>query len=374
MATKRDYYELLGVPRTAGAEELKKAYRKLALKYHPDRNPDNKEAEAHFKEISEAYAVLSDLEKRQAYDRFGHGAFSGTGAGAGFGGFEAGNFADIFGDIFEDFFGASAGRTRGRRGASGADLQYTLKVSLEEVLTGKDAKIKVPHWENCVSCRGTGAKDGVAIETCTTCKGAGQVRFQQGFFAVSRTCHACRGQGKTITEVCPTCRGERRTQREQVLSVWIPAGVEEGTNLRLAGKGGPGEGGGSPGDLYVAIAVTPHSVFARDGADLFCEASINVAKAALGGKIEVTTLEGKPMTVKIAPGTQPGKIVTLRGHGLPDMRGSGRGDLSVRMKVVVPTKLSPRQKELLQEYAGLEGEDVDGEQSGIFDKVKNLFE
>ena len=372
MATKHDYYDLLGVPRSASAEELKKAYRKLALKYHPDRNPDDKTAEARFKEISEAYAVLSDSEKRGAYDRYGHDAFSG--AGGGFGGFEAGNFADIFGDIFEDFFGASTGRSRGRRGTAGTDLKYTLKVSLEEVLTGKDAKIKIPLWENCVSCRGTGAKDGVAIETCQTCKGAGQLRFQQGFFAVSRTCHACRGQGKVIKDVCPTCRGERRTQREQTLSVWIPAGVEDGTNLRLAGKGGPGDGGGPSGDLYVEIAVAPHSVFAREGSDLFCETSISVAKAALGGKFEVSTLEGKSMTCKITPGTQPGKVLTLRGHGLPDMHGGGRGDLSVRLNVVVPTKLSARQKELLQEYAALEGDNVDGEQSGIFDKVKNLFE
>jgi molecular chaperone DnaJ len=372
--TPRDYYELLGVPRTAGEEELKKAYRKLALKYHPDKNPGDKASEAHFKEINEAYSVLSDPEKRQAYDRFGHAAFSGGGAGAGFGGFDAGNVGDIFGDIFEDFFGASTGRSRQRRGTSGADLKYTLAISLDEVLTGKDAKIKVPHWEDCAPCHGTGAKDGVAITTCPTCKGAGQMRFQQGFFAVSRTCQQCRGQGKIVKEVCPACRGERRLQREHTLSLWIPAGVEDGTNLRLAGKGGPGESGGSPGDLYVVIAVKPHTIFARDGANLLCEAPLSFAKAALGGKLDATTLEGKPVSLKIPPGTPYGKVFKLRGQGLPDMQDGGRGDLLVRIKVVVPTKLSPRQKELLEEYAKLDGDEVDGEHSGLFEKVKNLFE
>ena len=372
MAPPRDYYELLGVPRTASEEELKKAFRKLALKHHPDKNPGDKTAEAHFKEINEAYSVLSDPEKRRAYDRFGHDAFSG--AGAGFGGFDAGNVGDIFGDIFEDFFGASAGRGRRRRGTAGSDLKYTLTISLDEVLTGKDAKIKVPHWEECAACRGTGAKEGTAIKTCPTCKGAGQVRFQQGFFAISRTCHECRGQGRIVTEVCATCRGERRRQKEQTLSLWIPAGVEDGTSLRLAGKGEPGEGGGPPGDLYVVIAVKPHPVFTRDGSTLVCEAPISFAKAALGGALESNTLDGKSVTLKIPPGTPHGKVFKFRGHGLPDMQGGGRGDLLVRTRLVVPTKLSDRQKELLEEYARLDGDEVDGEPVGIFEKVKHLFE
>lgn len=372
MAPPRDYYDLLGVPRTASEEELKKAFRKLALKHHPDKNPGDKAAEAHFKEINEAYSVLSDPEKRRAYDRFGHDAFSG--AGAGFGGFDAGNVGDIFGDIFEDFFGASAGRGRRRGGSAGSDLKYTLTISLDEVLTGKDAKIKVPHWEECAACRGTGAKEGTAIKTCPTCKGAGQVRFQQGFFAISRTCHECRGQGRIVTEVCATCRGERRRQKEQTLSLWIPAGVEDGTSLRLAGKGEPGEGGGPPGDLYVVIAVKPHPVFTRDGSTLVCEAPISFAKAALGGALESNTLDGKPVTLKIPPGTPHGKVFKFRGHGLPDMQGGGRGDLLVRTRIVVPTKLSDRQKELLEEYARLDGDEVDGEPAGIFEKVKHLFD
>jgi molecular chaperone DnaJ len=374
VATPRDYYELLGVARTATEDEIKKAYRKLALKYHPDKNPGDKAAEAHFKEINEAYSVLSDAEKRPAYDRFGHDAFRGAGAGGGFGGFEAGNVGDIFGDIFEDFFGASTGRRRRQRGTAGSDLKYTLEVALDEVLAGKEAKIKVPHWEECSSCRGTGAKDATAIATCPTCKGAGQLRFQQGFFSVSRTCQQCRGQGRVITEVCSTCHGERRLQREHTLSLWIPAGVEDGTNLRLTGKGEPGEGGGPTGDLYVVIAIKPHPVFTREGSHLICEAPIGFAKAALGGTLEATTLEGKPITIKVPPGTPYGKVFKLRGHGLPDMQGRGRGDLLVRIKVVVPTKLSARQKELLEEYAALDGDHVDGEPAGIFEKVKNLFE
>ncbi|MEO5657743.1 MAG: molecular chaperone DnaJ [Nitrospiria bacterium] len=374
MATSRDYYDLLGVSRTATDEELKKAYRKLALKYHPDKNPGDQAAETHFKEINAAYSVLSDAEKRRVYDRYGHEAFSGAAGAGGFaGGFDS-NVGDIFGDLFEDFFGASSGRSRRRRGASGSDLKYTLDISLDTVLSGKEAKIKIPHWDECADCRGTGAKDGTAISTCSVCKGAGQMRFQQGFFAISRTCQQCHGRGKVITEICAGCRGERRIQQERTLSLWIPAGVEDGTNLRLAGKGEPGEGGGPPGDLYVVIAVKPHPVFTRDGSHLVCEAPMSFAQAALGGKLESATLEDKPITIKIPPGTPHGRIFKFRGHGLPDMQGGGRGDLLVRMKIVVPSKLSPRQKELLEEYARLDGEEVDGEHPGLFEKVKNLFE
>jgi molecular chaperone DnaJ len=375
VATPRDYYELLGVPRTASDDDLKNAYRKLAMKYHPDRNPGDKTAESHFKDINEAYGVLSDADKRRTYDRYGPEAFTnaGGGGGAGFGGFDA-NVGDIFNDIFEDFFGASTGRTRRRRGTAGADLKYTLEISLEEVLTGKDAKIKVPHWEDCSACRGTGAKGATAIATCPDCKGSGQIRFQQGFFAVSRTCSKCRGQGRIITEPCPTCHGERRAQHDRTLSVWIPAGVEDGTNLRLTGKGEPGEGGAPPGDLYVVVAIKPHPIFTRDGSHLICDAPVTFAKAALGGKLEATTLEGKPVTLKIPAGTPPGKVFKLRSHGLPDMHGGGRGDLLVRIRLVVPTKLNARQRELLEELATLEGEEVNGEPVGIFEKVKNLFD
>lgn len=374
MAASRDYYDLLGVSKTATDEELKKAYRKLALKYHPDKNPGDQAAETHFKEINAAYSVLGDAEKRRVYDRYGHEAFSGAAGSGGFGGGFDSNVGDIFGDLFEDFFGASSGRARRRRGASGSDLKYTLDISLDTVLSGKEAKIKIPHWDECADCRGTGAKDGTAIATCPVCKGAGQMRFQQGFFAISRTCQQCHGRGKVITEICAACRGERRIQQERTLSLWIPAGVEDGTNLRLAGKGEPGEGGGPPGDLYVVIAVKPHPVFIRDGANLVCEAPMSFAQAALGGKREAATLEDKPITIKIPPGTPHGKVFKFRGHGLPNMQGGGRGDLLVRMKIVVPAKLSPRQKELLEEYARLDGEEVDGEPSGLFEKVKNLFE
>jgi molecular chaperone DnaJ len=373
--TNRDYYGILGVARNASEEEIKKAFRKLAIKYHPDKNPGNKEAEERFKEINEAYAILSDGEKRRAYDMFGH---AGVGTGAegfrrppGFDfDFGQGGFNDIFSDIFEDFFGGST-RTR-RRAERGADLRYDLEISFEEAIFGKEIKIRIPRWETCSDCRGTGAKSGSSIKTCPTCKGAGQVRYQQGFFTISRTCGHCHGEGRIISEVCPKCRGEKRLQREKTLTVKIPAGVQNGSRLRLSGEGESGEDGGPSGDLYVVIAVKTHPIFSREGNDLLCEIPISFTQAVLGSSIEVPTLKEKT-ELKIPPGTQPGKIFRLKGLGAPDLRGYEQGDLVVKVKVTIPTKLTARQKELLQEYAKISAENVQTGEDGFFDKVKNLF-
>ncbi len=372
--TKRDYYNVLGISKNANEEEIKKAFRKLAIKYHPDKNPGNKEAEEHFKEVNEAYAVLSDAEKRRAYDIYGH---AGVGAGTeGFGrgtGFDfdfGGGFNDVFSDIFEDFFGTST-RTR-RRTQRGMDLRYDLEISFEEAVFGKEIKIRIPRWEVCSDCRGSGAKSGSSLKTCSTCKGAGQVRYQQGFFTVSRTCSHCHGEGRIISEVCPKCRGEKRFQKERTLAIKIPAGVQNGSRLRLTGEGEPGENGGPAGDLYVVITVKDHPVFAREGNNILCEVPISFAQAALGASIEVPTLKGKT-ELKVPPGTQPGKIFRLKGLGAPDLRGHEHGDLVVKVRVAIPTKLTARQKELLQEYAKISAESTQSGDDGFFDKVKNLF-
>jgi molecular chaperone DnaJ len=371
--TKRDYYDILGIKRNASEEEIKKAFRKLAVKYHPDKNPNNKEAEEQFKEINEAYAILSDTEKRRAYDMFGH---AGVGAetfrrspGSDFD-FGGGGFNDIFGDIFEDFFGRST-RTR-RRAERGSDLRYDLEISFEEAIFGKEIKIRIPRLETCSDCRGTGAKSGSSIKTCSTCNGAGQVRYQQGFFTVSRTCGHCHGEGRIISEVCPKCQGEKRIQKEKTLSLKIPAGVQHGSRLRLSGEGEPGGNGGPAGDLYVIIAVKEHPIFSREENNIICEVPISFAQAALGATIEVPTLKGKT-ELKIPPGTQPGKNFRLKGLGAPDLRGYEHGDLVVKMKVTIPTKLTSRQKEILQEYVKISAENVQTGEDGFFDKVKNLF-
>ena len=373
--TKRDYYDILGISRNADEEEIKKSFRKLAIKYHPDKNPGKKEAEERFKEINEAYSVLSDSQKRRAYDMFGHAGAGVGGEGFGRGGgfdfdFGRGGFSDIFSDIFEDFFGSST-RTR-KRSERGADLRYDLEISFDEAIFGKEIKIRIPRWETCPDCRGTGAKAGSSLKTCTACSGAGQVRYQQGFFTISRTCGHCQGEGRIISEFCTKCRGEKKLPKERTLTVKIPAGVDNGSRLRLAGEGEPGENGGHPGDLYVVITVKEHPVFSREGNHILCEIPISFTQAALGASIEVPNLKGKT-ELKIPPGTQHGKILRLKGLGAPNSRGYENGDLVVKVKITIPTKLTARQKELLQEFAKMGAENIQTGEDSFFDKVKNLF-
>lgn len=373
--SKRDYYEVLGVSKDASAQDIKKAYRRLAMKYHPDRNPDDAEAEANFKEVKEAYEIVSDSEKRAAYDRFGH---AGVDPQAGFGGGGAGgaSFSDIFGDVFGDIFGGGGGG-RGRGGAQrGSDLRYTLELDLEEAVRGTSVEIKVPTLEMCNVCDGTGAKKGTTPVTCTTCGGAGQVRMQQGFFAVQQTCPACRGTGKIIKDPCTNCHGQGRVEKEKTLSVKIPAGVDTGDRVRLAGEGEAGAAGGPSGDLYVQIAVRDHSIFVRDGKDLYCEVPISFPDAALGGELEVPTLEGR-VKLKIPMETQTGKLFRMRGKGVMPVRGGAPGDLLCRVVVETPVKLSKRQKELLKEFqTSLEdkGDHHSPRKSSWFDGVKKFFD
>jgi len=368
LATKKDYYELLGVGRSAGEDEIKKAYRKLALQYHPDRNPGDKHAEEKFKEVSEAYSVLSDPQKRSQYDQFGHAAFGESGPFAG--GFDfAGGFEDIFGDIFGEFFG---GNTAGRRRGRGQDLRYNVTLKFEEAVSGVEKKIKIPRHGACESCRGTGAKPGTAPQTCPTCRGRGQVSFQQGFFSVSRTCNQCQGQGTIIKEPCPTCAGAGRVRNMHTLSVKIPAGVDNGSRLKLRGEGENAPPGGAPGDLYVVIQVEPHPIFMRDNLDIICDVPISFVQAALGAEIDVPTLDGK-VKMKIPSGTQSGKLFRMKGKGIKDVHGLQQGDQHVRVTVETPTRLTARQKELLKEFAALGGEEVNPLSKGFFDKMKELF-
>ncbi len=361
----KDYYELLGVHRNAGEAEVKRAYRRLAHQYHPDKNPGDKAAEEKFKEINEAYEVLSDPQKRAYYDQFGaapgQGGAGGFGAGMGMG--------DIFGDIFGEFFGMGRG---GTRAAAGEDLRYNLKISFEDAAFGTTTKIRVPRWERCPDCDGTGAKSKDKIITCTTCRGAGQVRMQQGFFSISRTCPRCGGEGKEITDPCPACRGRKRVERERTLSVKIPAGVETGTTIRLTGEGEMGAHGGPPGDLYVYLAVEAHPLFQREGQDVICAVPIGFVQAAIGTEIEVPTLTGMSK-LKIPAGTQPGQTFRLKGKGFPHLRGSGVGDQLCRIVIEVPSRLSSKQKELLQEFDRLSGDNSTPLVHGFFDKVKELF-
>jgi len=371
MTDKRDYYDVLGVDRNASEDELKKAYRRLALKYHPDRNPGDKKAEERFKEANEAYSVLSDAEKRRAYDMFGHAA--GAAQAGGPGGFgQAADFSDIFGDVgslFEGFFG-SGGRRR-QRAQAGNDLQYNMTISFEESLFGKEADIRIRRNENCSSCRGTGAKGG-ETRTCAVCRGEGQVRTQQGPFIVSRTCGTCRGAGKTASEACPACRGGGEMARDKTISVKVPPGVETGTRLRISGEGEPGKRGGPPGDLYVVLTVSDHPHFVREGDNIVCTVPVSFVKAILGGKVEAPTIKGSA-TLNIPAGTQDGKVFRLKGLGFPSLRGYSIGDQLVRIKIDIPTKLSTRQRELLEEYAKVSGEDAGTGPDHLIGKVKNLF-
>lgn len=371
---KRDYYDTLGIDRSASDDEVKKAYRKLARQHHPDLHTDSqkKSAEEKFKEINAAYEVLSDPQKRKNYDMFGHAGPQGFGGG--FEGFDfgRGGFGDVFNDIFEDFFG---GGPRGRQRAErGSDLQYNLELSFEEAVYGKEAKLRIPRWETCSDCRGTGARSAAGLKICPSCKGSGQLRLQQGFFSVSRTCGQCDGAGQIISDPCGTCRGQRRVYREHTLSVNIPAGIESGMRLRLANEGEHGLSGGPPGDLYIAITVKPHPVFTRKGTDIICDVPVSFVTAALGGKVEVPSLKGNTV-IKVPAGTQHDKALRLKGLGVPSLKGQGHtGDQILKVKVQIPTKLTPRQKELLAEFAKESGMAYDTESDGFFDKMKTFFE
>lgn len=372
---KRDYYEVLGVERGASEAELKKAYRRLAMKYHPDRNPDDKAAEEKFKEANEAYEILSDAGKRSAYDQYGHAGVDPQMGGAGAGGFGGANFSDIFGDVFSDFFGGG-GAQRGSRGGAqrGSDLRYTLELDLEEAVRGTTVTIRVPTLVGCKACDGSGAKKGTSPVTCTTCGGIGQVRMQQGFFSVQQTCPRCHGSGKMITDPCGSCHGQGRVEESKTLSVKVPAGVDTGDRIRLTGEGEAGSHGGPAGDLYVVVNVREHPIFQRDGKHLYCEVPISFADAALGGELEVPTLDGR-VKLKIPEGTQTGKLFRLRGKGVAPVRGGGAGDLMCRVAVETPVNLDKRQRELLEEFRrSLEGDSSHSPKaSGWFDGMKRFF-
>ncbi|QBE64229.1 molecular chaperone DnaJ [Pseudoduganella lutea] len=372
---KRDFYEILGLAKNASEDEIKKAYRKLAMKYHPDRNPDNKEAEEKFKEVKEAYEMLTNPEKREAYDRYGHAGVDPNMGGGGFGG--AGGFGDAFGDIFGDIFGGGGGRRGGGPQVyRGADLRYNLEITLEQAAHGFDTTIRVPAWDKCDSCHGSGAKPGTSPVTCSTCGGHGQVRMQQGFFSIQQTCPKCHGTGKIIPEPCPACSGAGRIKRNKTLEVKIPAGIDNGMRIRSSGNGEPGTNGGPPGDLYVEIHIKAHPVFQREGDDLHCEMPISFAKAALGGEIEVPTLSGK-VSFTVPEGTQSGKTFRLKGKGVKGVRSGYPGDLFCHVAVETPVKLTDKQKELLREFerATVEGGSKHSPQSkGWMDKVKDFFE
>ncbi len=372
---KRDYYEVLSVARDVGEDELKKAYRKLALEHHPDRNPDDSVAEEKFKEASEAYAVLSDPEKRRAYDRFGFAGLGGAGgAPPGFDFGDLGGFTDLFNDLFGDIFGSAGGRgRRAGRGQRGADLRYNLEIGLADVLSGLETQLKLPKMRPCGTCEGSGARPGTSPERCAQCGGSGQMILQQGFFRISRPCDACGGQGEVVRERCADCRGAGRVEGRQTINVRVPAGIEDGMRLRLAGEGEAGIAGGPAGDLYVVISVARHPLFERDGQHLQTEVPIPFAQATLGGEIEVPTLEGK-VDLRIPEGTQSGKVFRLRGKGLPHVHGSGRGDQFVRIFVEVPSKLSARARELLEEFAQECGTDVSPVSKSFVDKLRDLFD
>jgi molecular chaperone DnaJ len=369
---KRDYYEILGVTREVSDAELKVAFRKLAMKHHPDRNPGNKAAEAHFKEVNEAYDALKDPQKRAAYDRFGHAAFEGGGRS----GFEAGgfgSFSDIFNDIFEDL--AGRGRTRSSGGRErGADLRYNMEIELEDAFKGKTATIRIPTSVTCESCSGSGAKPGSRPRQCATCGGHGRVRASQGFFSIERTCPACQGRGEVIDDPCPNCGGAGRLTRERTLSVNIPAGVEDGTRIRLANEGEAGTRGGPSGDLYIFLSIQPHPFFQRDGADLHCRVPISMVTAALGGEFTVPTIDGSRTKVNVPEGTQTGRQVRLNGKGMPVLRSRDVGDMYVQVFVETPKNLTRRQRELLAEFDQESSKETQPESAGFFAKVKDFFD
>jgi molecular chaperone DnaJ len=373
--SKRDYYEILGVNRDASDDEIKKAYRKLAMKYHPDRNPDNPKAEEHFKEAKEAYEILSDNGKRGAYDQYGHAGVDPQAGMGGAGGAGMGGFADAFGDIFGDIFGGGGGRGGRSNVYRGADLRYNLEISLEDAARGAETKIRIPTMENCDTCKGSGAKPGTQPTTCTTCGGHGQVRMQQGFFSIQQTCPRCHGSGKMVQSPCGTCQGSGRVKQHKTLVVKIPSGVDEGDRIRLSGEGEDGVNGGPPGDLYVVIQIKAHGVFQRDHDDLHCEMPISFTVAALGGEIDIPTLDGHAK-IKIPAETQSGKVFRLRGKGIKGVRSQHHGDLMCHVIVETPVSLTERQKELLRELETLNQADGDRHNpraKSWMDKVKAFF-
>lgn len=370
---KADFYETLGVQKGADEKELKAAFRKLAMQFHPDRNPGDHSCEHKFKEINEAYETLKDPQKRAAYDRFGHAAFENGGMNGGGHGFAAGGFADIFEDIFGDMMGGGRRRSSGGR-ERGADLRYNMEISLEEAYTGKTAQIRVPASVSCVDCSGSGAKPGTQPVTCTMCSGHGKVRATQGFFSIERTCPTCQGRGTTIKDPCPKCAGQGRIVEERSLSVNIPAGIEDGTRIRLANEGEAGLRGGPSGDLYIFLSVKPHEFFQRDGADLYCKVPISMTTAALGGSFEVATLDGTQTRVKVPEGTQNGRQFRLKGKGMPVLRQPQVGDLYIQTAVETPQSLSKRQRELLEEFEKLSSTENSPQSSGFFSRMKDFFE
>jgi molecular chaperone DnaJ len=368
--TEIDYYELLEVEKTADDKTIKSSYRRLAMQFHPDRNPGNNEAEAKFKAISEAYDCLKDPQKRSAYDRFGHAAFrQGGGFGGGPQGFEG--FSDIFESVFGDFMGGGRQQRGGPR--RGADLRYDLEISLEEAFHGKTEEVRIDVASPCEVCEGSGAKPGTSARTCNTCGGHGQVRVQQGFFVIERACPTCHGAGQVITDPCPGCRGEGRIDKEKVLEVKIPSGVDEGTRIRISGEGEAGGRGAPPGDLYIFLHVKRHAIFDREGTNLGARCPISFTTAALGGEIEVPGLDGEPIEIKIPAGIQSGKQLRHRGSGMPVLNGRGRGDMVLEIVVETPTKLSVRQKELLQQFRETETGEECPQSTGFFDKLKGMF-
>jgi molecular chaperone DnaJ len=366
---KADFYSTLGVNKGASDAELKSAYRKLAMQFHPDRNPGDEAAEQKFKEINEAYEALKDPQKRAAYDRFGHAAFENGGMGG------ANGFGGGFADIFEEFFGDMMGGRRHSGGRDrGADLRYNMEISLEEAFNGKTAQIRVPSSMTCEDCSGSGAKPGTQPVTCSMCSGSGRVRATQGFFSIERTCPQCQGRGQTIEDPCPKCSGQGRVVEERSLSVNIPAGIEDGTRIRLAGEGEAGLRSGPSGDLYIFLSVKPHEFFQRDGADLYCKVPISMTTAALGGAFEVATLDGTQTRVKVPEGTQNGRQFRLKGKGMPVLRQPAMGDLYIQVAVETPQNLTKRQRELLEEFEEISSKENSPQSSGFFSRMKDFFE
>jgi molecular chaperone DnaJ len=371
--SKRDYYDVLGVDKGVDEKALKSAYRKLAMKYHPDQNPGDVEAEAKFKEVGEAYAILSNPDQKAAYDRFGHAAFENGGMGGGGGNPFGGDPGDIFQDIFSQVFGGGGRRRAGPQ--RGADLRYDMEISLEEAFAGKDTEIRVPSAVDCNTCDGSGAEPGTSPETCPTCAGAGRVRASQGFFTMERTCARCSGRGTVISKPCKTCHGAGQVQEERTLAVKIPAGVETGMRIRLSGEGEPGAKGGPKGDLYIFVDVVEHDIFERDGPNLYCRTPVSMVTAALGGEIEVPTIDGARQRVTIPEGAQTGRKLRLRGKGMPSLRGNHQtGDLYIEMFVETPRNLTSRQKDILREFCDCSGKDCNPESEGFIGRVKKFWD
>jgi molecular chaperone DnaJ len=369
--TKRDYYEVLGVARSCDEKALKTSYRKLAMQFHPDRNPGDHTAEIRFKEVSEAYDALKDPQKRAAYDRFGHAAFE-QGMGGGFNGDFAASMSDIFDNIFGDFVGGGRRQRAGRE--RGGDLRYNMEITLEEAYSGKTAEIRVPTRLACDVCSGTGAKPGSSPKMCPTCDGHGRIRSAQGYFSIERTCPNCHGRGEVISDPCPNCSGSGRVSRERTLSVNIPAGIEDGTRIRLAGEGEAGLRGGPGGDLYIFLSLKPHEFFQRDGADIFCRVPISITTAALGGQFEVPTVDGGRTKVKVSEGTQGGNQFRLKGKGMPVLRSSQMGDMYIQVMVETPQKLSRRQRELIEEFERASSPENNPQSTGFFSRVRDFLD